>query len=59
MQEQGPGTRQPAALIGADIAPSAAPLKFVNLPFQGLRTKATNAHRLRSNLQLACKVRLF
>ena len=52
MQQQEPDTRKLAALIGADIALSAALLKFVNSPFYGLRTKATNAHQALSVIGL-------
>jgi len=52
MHEPEPDTRKLAALIGADIALSAALLKFVNSPYYGLRTKATNAHQALSIIGL-------
>lgn len=45
MRQEEPDTRRLAALIGTDVALSAALLKFVNSPFYGLRTRATNAHQ--------------
>ena len=52
MHQEEPDTRKLAALIGTDIALSAALLKFVNSPFYGLRTRATNAHQALSIIGL-------
>ncbi len=52
MRQKEPDTRKLAALIGADVALSAALLKFVNSPFYGLRTRATNAHQALSIIGL-------
>jgi len=52
MRQKEPDTRKLAALIGTDIALSAALLKFVNSPFYGLRTRATNAHQALSVIGL-------
>ncbi|MCX7141998.1 MAG: HDOD domain-containing protein [Proteobacteria bacterium] len=52
MRQKEPDTRKLAALIGTDVALSAALLKFVNSPFYGLRTKATNAHQALSIIGL-------
>lgn len=52
MRQQEPDTRKLAALIGTDIALSAALLKLVNSPLFGLRTKATTAHQALSIIGL-------
>jgi len=52
MQQEEPDIRKLAGLIGRDIALSAALLKFVNSPFYGLRTKASNAQQALSIIGL-------
>lgn len=59
MHEPEPDTRKLAALIGMDIALSAALLKFVNSPFYGLRTRATNAHQALSIIGLRAGANLI
>lgn len=52
MHQPEPDMRKLAALIGTDIALSAALLKLVNSPFYGLRTKAGNPHQALSIIGL-------
>jgi HD-like signal output (HDOD) protein len=52
MHQPEPDTRKLAALIGGDIALSAALLKLVNSPYYGLRTKASNTHQALSIIGL-------
>lgn len=58
MRQAEPDTRKLAALIGTDLALSAALLKLVNSPFYGLRTKATSAHQALSIIGLRASASL-
>jgi HD-like signal output (HDOD) protein len=59
MQQDVPDLRKLGALIGADIALSAALLKVVNSPFYGLRTRATTAHQALSIIGLRAGANLI
>jgi HD-like signal output (HDOD) protein len=59
MGQEEPDTRKLAALIGTDIALSAALLKLVNSSFYGSRTKATNAHQALSIIGLRASANLI
>lgn len=58
MRQEEPDTRKLAALIGTDVALSAALLKLVNSLFYGLRTKATNTHQALSIIGLRASANL-
>jgi HD-like signal output (HDOD) protein len=59
MRQDVPDLRKLGALIGTDIALSAALLKIVNSPFYGLRTGATTAHQALSIIGLRAGANLI